>query len=145
MHNTELETINEDNWESALIEWEKKKSPDSRALCLARVLAKIADPVQQPLLEAIIRQYQQPDPQRRRKIFDDAEQVGFDTAVGALALSQFFAEGSLSPDDLTPIYPPNDLSTKMLHSVAVIIISELAENPAEGCVQLITRCHALEV
>lgn len=144
MYNTELATLNEDNWESALIEWGMKKSPATRALSMARLLAKIVIPAQQPLLEAIIRQYQQPDPQRRQQLFNDAEQLGFDTAVGALALCQFFAEGSLTPDDLTPVYPPKDLSTKMLHSVAIMIMSELAEDPAEGCLQLITRCSALE-
>lgn len=145
MNSATSELANHENWESALIEWEKKYTPDSLALVLARVLPDITEPAHQPLLEAIIQQYQRPDPQRRREIFDKAEQVGFDTAVGALALSQFFATGSLSPDDLPPIYPPADLSPKMLHSVAIMIMSKLAEQPAEGCSQLIARCQTLEV
>ncbi|EMF07043.1 DUF6931 family protein [Serratia marcescens] len=131
-------------WEHTLRQWSQTFYPQALGIRLTLLLRDVMPAATHPLLEAIEQQYRQPDDQRRWQIFEQAQTLGFSSPVGALALSQFWSHGSMSPDELPPVYPEPQLSEQMLHCVLVMTAAQLAETPADGVHQLMARSAMLE-
>jgi hypothetical protein len=84
------------------------------------------------LLEDMCLWYRKPDDVLRWQIMNKAKLTGLTTPAGALAISLFLSQGSLSPDGLEPVYANPALSPQMLHSALVMFVLQLADRPAEG-------------
>ncbi|CNK96827.1 Uncharacterised protein [Yersinia enterocolitica] len=132
-------------WEETLRQWAQGFSPLALGIKLTTLLQDVTPASEKPLLEAIAQQYHQPADQCRWQIFAQAEALGFSTPIGALALSQFLSHGSMSPDELPPVYPDPQLTSQMLYCALVLFVTQLAESPVEGVRLLIDRSTALEV
>lgn len=132
------------DWEEMLKEWSQAFSIQNLGIRLANVLLNFTPNEQKQLLKNIEQAFRDPDDDLRWCIFEEAQKVGFDTAVGALALSLFWSYGSMSPTTLDPVYPDLRLSPLMLQCVLVIVAAQLAEDPADGAVRLISLCSDLE-
>jgi len=145
-HNPPSQSPSEDGlWEETLRQWAQTFSPPVLGMRLTALLRQITSDDLHPLLEAIAQEYRQPEDERRWQIFDQAKALDFSSPIGALALSQFWSHGSMSPEGLPPVYPQAQLSVQMLHCALVTLAAQLAENPAEGACQLIARSTTLEV
>lgn len=134
-----------DQWEEALRQWALRFTPQTLGIRLCALLRKVTPASLHPLLEAIAQCYHQPDDTQRWAIFEQAQAVGFTTPVGALALSLFWSQGSMSPEGLEPVYPDPQLSPQMLHCALVMYVTRLAESPVDGVRQLLAHGTASEV
>lgn len=132
-------------WEETLRQWSLTLPPVMLGLRLTALLREVMPTTFHSLLDAIAQQYRQPEEKQRWQILEQAKKLGFSTPVGALALSQFWSHGSMSPDGLEPVYPEPELSPQMLHCALVMLVAQLAENPTDGVRQLIARSAMLEV
>ncbi|MEZ2578325.1 DUF6931 family protein [Buttiauxella ferragutiae] len=124
--------LNEGQWEEAIRVWMTSLPVPVLALKLAEQLRNTQPPDTHHLLEAIYKWYHQPEETLRWEIFEQAKEVGFSTPSGALALSLFWSQGSMSPAGLEPIYPDLQLSGQMLHCALVMHIAHLADTPVES-------------
>ncbi|NIF32448.1 hypothetical protein F3J29_09885 [Enterobacter sp. Cy-643] len=129
-----------EEWQNSLLELAQNFAPLTQAPKLIALLRQVTQPDLHALLDDIALQYREPSNERRWPLFERASAAGFSTLPGALALSQFWATGSMSPDGLEPVYPDPQMSPQILHSLLVILAIQLAENPAEGASQLIELC-----
>jgi hypothetical protein len=123
-----------DNWKNVLLQWAASVPVRILASHLA-VLLKA--PVTQPpgmfsLLEDVSQWCRKPDDSLRWKIFEQAKVAGFGTPAGALALSLFWSQGSMSPEGAEPIYPDPTISSNMLQSALLMFVLGLADNPPES-------------
>ncbi|TDS97685.1 hypothetical protein EDF78_10160 [Rahnella sp. BIGb0236] len=102
-------------------------------------------PVQQCASE--IRQWlAEHDDARRFRIFQQAEQLGFDTPVGALGLAVFWMDGSMTPAEFDAVYPEAHLSRLMLLcALKLLSVGIAAENaPLTGAQTLLAQWHAVQ-
>ncbi|WP_330984092.1 MULTISPECIES: DUF6931 family protein [Enterobacterales] len=144
-HNLALQPPETSQWEDDLRHWARTLPPLMLGLRLTALLREVMPTTTHSLLDTIARQYRQPEEGRRWQLFEQAKTLGFSTPIGALALSQFWSHGSMSPDGLPPVYPEPELSPQMMHCALVMLAAQLAENPADGVSQLIARSAMLEV
>ena len=77
----------------------------------------------------------------RWRIFQYSQQLGFDTPMGALGLSLFWSEGSMTASELEPVYPEASLSTQMLLCAMKLISHDMSalQSPIFGARMLIDR------
>lgn len=124
------------NWEAALSSWVKTVPSVSLASRLTDLLIKVTPESQHYFLENLIQNYHQQDEEQRWKIYEQAQDIGFDTPSGALGLSLFWSYGSLTPAGLQPIYPAPQLSLQMLHTAMIMYAVQFADSPIDGVSQL---------
>lgn len=124
------------DWEAALLRWVKTVPPVSLATRLTALLIKVTPDSQHHFLENIIQNYHQQDEEQRWKIYEQAQEIGFDTPTGALGLSLFWSYGSLSPSGLQPVYPAPHLSLQMLHTAMIMYAVKFADSPVDGVSKL---------
>jgi hypothetical protein len=129
----------DDEWEEALTHWVKQADPRALSLWLLRGLCHIAPPASTQLLDEMQRWYAQPEEKLRWQIFHHAEILGFDTPAGALALSLFWSQGSMSPEGLEPVYPEQHLSGEMRRCVLLMMATRNIDNPADGTRRLLAQ------
>lgn len=102
-------------WEAMLILW-LEQQPYHQALykthaCLSDVLD---DAIWQRCHADIAQWLLEPDETLRWRIFQQGNLLGFASPLGALALSLFWSQGSMTPTGLDAVYPEPDLSPTML-------------------------------
>ncbi|PTA91834.1 hypothetical protein CWM66_11545 [Kosakonia sp. H7A] len=120
------------NWEEALQQWRQQYDFKTVVSQLTALLRRFASTDALPLLDDIARYGRQPDETLRWRIFEQAKELGFNTPVGALALSLFWSQGSMSPPDLEPVYPDPQLSQQILNCALVMSACQLSDSPTEG-------------
>lgn len=126
-------------WEEALTLWVKQAAPHTLSLWLLGCLRTSGQQTCAPLLEEIQHWYARPEEKLRWQIFHHAEILGFDTPAGALALSLFWSQGSMSPEGLEPVYPAPHLSAQMLRCVLLMLATQNTDSPLEGTGHLFTQ------
>jgi hypothetical protein len=131
-------------WEEAILKWARNIPLPQLGKRLAEIMCRVTVDSEKPLLEAILTQYGQPDSSNRWSIFEQAQAIGFDTPVGALALAQFWSTGSMAPDELSPVYPEPHLCLQVIHCAMVLTACRLAENPSEGVQRMIDLYYQME-
>lgn len=129
----------DDEWEEVLTRWVKQAEPRALSLWLLGRLRRCEPPASAPLLDDMQRWVALPDEKLRWQIFHQAETLGFDTPAGALALSLFWSQGSMSPEGLEPVYPEPHLSAGMLHCALLMLVTRNADNPADGTRHLLMQ------
>lgn len=134
-----LRLLSAGRWENALSLWVQQATPRALSLWLLQRLYERKDPVCASLLDEMQRWYAQPEESLRWQIFQHAEVLGFDTPAGALALSLFWSEGSMSPEGLEPVYPKPHLSGEMRRCVLLMLATLHSDTPAEGAGHLLAQ------
>ncbi len=137
--------LEEGRWEEALKCWAHSLPVNRLGSQLVALLRETVPTSLHPLLSEMNQQFSQYDNARRWRIFEQAQSQDLSSPTGALALSLFWANGSMSPDDLPPVYPEPQLSSQMLECALVMLAVELGEPPVEGARHLIQRCLPKEV
>ena len=86
----------------------------------------------------------EPDDERRFRIFKQAELLGFDTPVGALGLSLFWMQGSMTPAEFDAVYPEPHLSHQMLLCALKLlsVVISAQDAPLKGAQILLAEWHA---
>ncbi|AIR61117.1 hypothetical protein LH23_10695 [Cedecea neteri] len=136
--------LGENRWEEALHQWTYSFPVSQLGIQLVSLLREITPADIHPLLGEMHQQYCQYDNARRWRIFEQAQKQELNTPTGALALSLFWASGSMSPDDLPAVYPDPKLASQMLNCAVVMLAVGLGENPVEGTRNLMMRCQPKE-
>lgn len=131
--------IADGQWEEVLALWVQQTTTRTLGLWLIGCLRDIGQYTSGQLLDEMQRWYAEPNEKLRWQIFHRAEIHGFDTLAGALALSLFWSQGSMSPEGLEPVYPEPRLSAQMLHCVLLMLASLHTDNPADGTRYLLTQ------
>lgn len=126
-------------WEEALLHWSQQIDFKTTVTQLTCVLRQITGVEVAPLLDDIARYDHQPEETLRWRIFEQGKTLGFNSAVGALALALFWSQGSMSPPEFEPVYPDPQLSQKILNCALVMSACQLADSPVEGVRQLFSR------
>lgn len=126
-------------WEEALTLWVQQTPQQALNRWLITCLRKLNCPDSAPLLEKMQHWYAQPEEKLRWQIFNDAEILGFDTPAGALALSLFWSQGSMSPEGLEPVYPEPHLSGKMSQCVLLMLATQNSDNVVASTAHLLTQ------
>lgn len=127
------------SWEDVLTQWAKNADPHTLSQWLIIIIRPISPLSAIPLLDKMQRWYSNQDEKLRWEIFHHAESIGFDTPAGALALSLFWSQGSMSPEGLEPVYPEPHLSTEMRRSVLMMLATYNSDYPADGAYNLLAR------
>ncbi|MEN4908711.1 DUF6931 family protein [Rahnella bonaserana] len=86
------------------------------------------------------------DDARRFRVFQLAEKLGFDTPVGALGLSLFWMDGSMTPAEFDAVYPETHLSRLMLLCALKLLSIEIAaeDPPLKGAQTLLAEWRAAQ-
>lgn len=129
--------IADGQWEEVLTVWVQQTEPRTLGLWLLGRLREMGQPAQ--LLDEMQRWYAEPDEKLRWQIFHHGEIQGFDTPVGALALSLFWSQGSMSPEGLEPVYPEPHLSAQMRRCVLLMLATRNTDSPADGTRHLLAQ------
>lgn len=140
---TDIE-IKGNEWEICLIEWSRHLPLKNQGVRISEFLKEFMPSELHPILADISQCYLYPEDELRWKIFNEAQQIGFSTPVGALALACFWLNGSMSPIGLEPIYPDTHLSHHMIHCVLVMCANLLAEIPTDGVHHLLSHHSMIE-
>ncbi|MGQ6550911.1 hypothetical protein KGP17_22585 [Serratia sp. JSRIV001] len=133
-----LQLVNTGRWEQALQLWTEQVAPARLCVWLAEIVA-LEQASDGQLLDQIRRWPVQKSDALRWRIFHLAEAQGFDTPAGALGLSLFWSEGSMSPEGLEPIFPVPQLSRQMCHCMLLMWVIQSIDNPDEGARNLLTQ------
>jgi len=142
--NDALQLVAAGRWEEVLTLWVQQATPRALSLWLLERLREIEPPAFALLLTEMHRWNTHPDEKLRWQIFHHAEILGFDTPAGALALSLFWSEGSMSPEGLEPIYPEPHLSAEMRRCVLLMLATRNTDTPAEGTRHLLAQWNNQE-
>lgn len=137
-HNA-LQLATTGQWEEALTLWSEQATPDKLNLWLLKRLDGVKNASNTQLLGEMQRWITEPEEKLRWKIFHHAEKLGFDTPVGALALSLFWSQGSMSPEGLEPVYPEPHLSGLMRRCVLLMLATLNNDSPAKGTTALLAQ------
>ncbi|MBU5388690.1 DUF6931 family protein [Citrobacter cronae] len=139
LQSSTVSEINGNEWEYILIEWSRHLPLKNQGARLSAFLKEVMPSELHPLLADISQCYLYPEDTLRWKIFNEAQQIGFSTPVGTLALACFWLNGSMSPIGLEPIYPAPHLSHLMIQCVLIMCANLLADIPTEGVHKLLSR------
>lgn len=135
-------------WEAMLILW-LEQQPYHRALykthaCLSAVPD---DSVWQRCHADIAQWLREPDEALRWRIFQHGNLLGFSSPLGALALSLFWSQGSMTPTGLDAVYPDPELSPAMLlcSLKSSCLMLAIEEAPLVGARALMAQLQKCEV
>ncbi|MGB7801761.1 DUF6931 family protein [Buttiauxella sp.] len=141
--------MNADQWEDALASLVADCPQEKMmAWALQQALSRMASPEQavQQCASDIRQWLAKPDDDQRFRIFQQAEQIGFDTPVGALGLALFWMQGSMTPAEFDAVYPEPHLSRLMiLCALKLLSVGIAAEDaPLKGAQLLLAEWHAAQ-
>lgn len=82
-----------------------------------------------------------PDEELRWRIFTKAQTIGFSSVIGAIGLSLFWSQGSMTAAELEPVYPQPELAGLMLLNALKLACVEITVDgdPLQGAYALLSH------
>ncbi|ELI7922708.1 DUF6931 family protein [Yersinia enterocolitica] len=135
------------NWEDALAYLVSNHPTDQlMTWILARLVTDTVALSQQEkrCSQEIIEWLKNHDDTCRWRIFNQADELGFDSPIGALGLALFWSKGSMTPAEFEAVYPEKHLTPLMLHCVLMLMSVRLAgeQAPFVGAQILVAHWYA---
>lgn len=93
-------------WQDALDFWIQNTDSLTLIKWLAQFISQSSSEEDSVLLLSIVK-WNEGDDEQRWEIFKNSESAGFSTQTGALGLSLFVSQGSLSPAPYNPVHAPS--------------------------------------
>lgn len=103
-------------WQEALDFWINNTDSLTLIKWLAQFISQSSSEEDLVLLQSIFK-WKEGDDEQRWKIFKNSEAAGFSTQTGALGLSLFVSQGSLSPAPYDPVHAPSCSEKNYLWSI----------------------------
>lgn len=141
--------LSPESWEEALAYWVDAVPATTLIRGLLPILLAVSEAGEKEVKEVVaeIRHcLEEPDDERRWRLFQLAESLGFATPAGALGLVLFWLGGSMTPANCEPVYADRALVPLMLQTACRLMAIKLAgDNPPEtGAKLLFSRWLAAE-
>ncbi len=135
------------NWEDALAYLVSNHPTDQlMTWILAQLMADTVALSQQEkrCAQEILEWLKNHDDDCRWRIFNQADELGFDSPMGALGLALFWSKGSMTPTEFEAVYPEKHLARVMLHCVLMLMSVRLAgeQAPLTGARTLVGNWYA---
>lgn len=99
-------------WQDALDFWIQNTDSLTLIKWLAQFISQSSSEEDSVLLLSIVK-WNEGDDEQRWEIFKNSESAGFSTQTGALGLSLFVSQGSLSPAPYNPVHAPSCSEKKL--------------------------------
>jgi len=135
VNKTVEQMLAKDKWQDALNFW--INNTDSLILIkwLAKSISQSSSEEDDVFLQSIVK-WQEGDDEERWAIFKKSESVGFTTQLGALGLSLFISQGSISPPPYDPVYAPSYSEKKIIYGILINQSCIVSDTPDVGVVCL---------
>ncbi|APK96821.1 type VI secretion protein (plasmid) [Escherichia coli] len=118
-------------WQEALDFWINNTDSLTLIKWLAQFISQSSSEEDLVLLQSIFK-WKEGDDEQRWKIFKNSEAAGFSTQTGALGLSLFVSQGSLSPAPYDPVHAPSCSEKKIIYGVLMDQSCKYYDTPDEG-------------
>ncbi|HFS2208464.1 TPA: type VI secretion protein [Escherichia coli] len=122
-------------WQDALNFWIENTDSLTLIKWLAQFISQSSSEEDSVLLQSIVK-WKEGDEEQRWEIFKNAESAGFSTQSGALGLSLFISQGSLSPTSYPPVHAPSCSEKKIIYGILMNQSCKCYDTPVEGIVFL---------
>lgn len=126
------------NWEDEIKSLAEKSELLHLIAWIASILEPSAPTETSMLLKSINKYLDVPSPDLRWDVFMRAENIGFTTPSGLLGLALFLIEGSMSPEEYEPVYPPEGVVEKIINCIIELLAVLKYECPSTGADALFT-------
>ena len=90
--------------------------------CVSAVLGEIASEKQKGALSTVEAWLHEQTEANRRACFKAAEAAGFDTAAGCVAMAAFGATGSIAPENVPAVPPPEGFAAHMASGAVMLAV-----------------------
>ena len=118
-------------WQDALDFWIQNTDSLTLIKWLAQFISQSSSEEDSVLLLSIVK-WNEGDDEQRWEIFKNSESAGFSTQTGALGLSLFVSQGSLSPAPYNPVHAPSCSEKKIIYGVLITQSCKVHDTPDEG-------------
>ena len=118
-------------WQEALDFWINNTDSLTLIKWLAQFVSQSSSEEDSVLLQSIVK-WKEGDDEQRWEIFKNSESAGFSTQTGALGLSLFVSQGSLSPAPYDPVHAPSCSEKKIIYGVLMEQSCQYYYTPDEG-------------
>jgi hypothetical protein len=98
-------------------------------LCVREAVGKDPSPRVRAALEGVERWVSNPSEENRRATMPLGEAAGLATPAGSLAMATFVSGGSLGPENVAPVPPPEELTSRLVG--AAVMIAAFSKEPGE--------------
>lgn len=131
INKTVEQMLAKEQWQDALDFWIKNTDSLTLIKWLAQFISQSSSEEESVLLQSIVK-WKEGDDEQRWEIFKKSESAGFSTQTGALGLSLFISQGSLSPAPYDPVYAPSCSEKKIIYGVLMAQSCKSYDLPDEG-------------
>ena len=131
MNKTVEQMLVQGQWKNALDFWINKTDSLTLIKWLAQFISQSSSEEDSVRLQSIVK-WKEGDDEQRWEIFKNSESAGFSTQTGALGLSLFLSQGSLSPAPYDPVYAPSCSEKKIIYGVLMTQSCKSHDTPDEG-------------
>ncbi|MFQ6247193.1 DUF6931 family protein [Yersinia enterocolitica] len=115
------------NWEGELKSFVEDSKLSDLITWLVSVLIPSASSESLILLINIKKYLETPSSTLRWDIYKSSENIGFTTPTGLLGLALFLMDGSMSPEEYEPVYPPEGVVEQIIHCILVLLAVSTSE------------------
>ena len=124
------------NWESEIESWVKRSNLSKMIAWLGSILMPPDSTESSTLLKNIQTYLESPSSSLRWDIFKKSEVIGFSTTPGLLGLALFLMDGSMSPDEYEPVYPPEGVVEQIIGCILMLLAVSNNQAPSKGAEKL---------
>ncbi|WP_433960500.1 DUF6931 family protein [Escherichia coli] len=135
INKTVEQMLAKEKWQEALNFWVNNSDSLILIKWLAKSISQSSSEEDAIFLQSIVK-WQEGEDEERWEIFKNAESVGFTTQPGALGLSLFISQGSISPPPYDPVYAPSYSEKKIIYGILINQSCIVSDTPDVGVVCL---------
>ena len=135
INKTVEQMLAKEKWQEALNFWVNNSDSLILIKWLAKSISQSSSEEDAIFLQSIVK-WQEGEDEERWEIFKNAESVGFTTQPGALGLSLFISQGSISPPPYDPVYAPSYSEKKIIYGILINQSCIVSDTPEAGVVCL---------